>query len=429
VTRTAFFGYGPDSYTNAFHLLKPLWLNNAAYWQSSFDAAFNLPLTMVVTIGGVGLLLWLWVCYRLVKIAVQSRLEQKSLSYFIIALLLWQFFLPVGPVFFGMLFIAAAFLVGADARLYKVKSYSFDFFNQQGERHQLVDRIFTGVAVVVAGLATFLLVNLSRSFIASQHIYQANAALLQEDAVKAYESWQQAANIAPRLDFVRRNYAMLNLEIAIALSNKTDATAAEQEQVVQLVNQAIREARAASTLDPANYQNWLVLAQIYTQLIESSEQAAQESFDALANAVNANPNDPTLRMSLGELFVMLEKPNDAIVFFNQAIERKPDLVAAYYSLAQVLVQVNALTEAEQALVTTLSLLEADSEEYRLVQGELEKIKEALANQPEEGQSNAPLDALAPAESATASSSLGEILEDSFTDESLREQAVDSDLGL
>ncbi len=432
VTRTAFFGYGPDSYANAFHALKPLWLNNSTYWQSSFDGAVNLPLTFVVTIGGVGLAAWLWLCYRLVRLAWQSRIEQKALAYFVLALLIWQFFLPVGPLFFGLLFIAVAVLASADSRKHQVKSYSFSFFNQQGERHQLVDRIFTGLAVVVAGLATLMLVNLSRAFIASHHIYQANAALLQEDAVTAYESWQQAANVAPRLDFIRRNYALINLEIAIALSNKTDATAAEQEQVVQLVNQAIREARAAATLDPANHQNWLVLAQIYTQLVESSEQAAQEAFNALANAVNANPNDPLLRLSLGELFVMLDKPNDAIAFFNQAIERKPDLVSAYYALAQVLRQAGALAETEQALVAALSLLEEDSEDHRTVAAELDTVRQELATQAESGggadMSELDLNSgLSLPEDEP--SPLSNILGDSLTDEALREQAVDSDLGL
>lgn len=419
VTRTAFFGYGPDSYANAFHALKPLWLNGSTYWQSTFDGAFNLPLTLVVTLGGVGAAAWLWLCYRLTRFAWQSRAEQRALAYFIIALLIWQFFLPVGPLFFGLLFIATAVLAGADSRKHPSKNYNFSFFNQQGERHQLIDRILIGVAVLTTGLVTLLFIGLSRAFIASHHVYRANAALIREDAVTAYEAWQQAAGVVPRLDFIRRNYALINLEIAIALSNKSDASAAEQEQVVQLVNQAIREARAAATLDPLSYQNWVTLAKIYSQLAGNSEQAAQEAFSALVKAVNVNPNDPLIRMSLGQLFVMLKKPNDAIVFFNQAIERKPDLVSAYYALAQAQRQTGGLTEAEQTLTTAMSLLETDSEDYLTVTKELESVRQEINDQ----------DAKSTEQAKSEASPLSEVVGDALTDESLREQAVDNDLDL
>lgn len=429
ITKTAFFGYGPDSYSNAYNILKPLWLNNASYWQSSFDFASNLPLTFVVTIGAVGCIFWLWLLYRTVVSAWRTQVASNSLKYFVVALVIWQFILPVGPVFLGLFFITLAFMATADDKATKIKNYSFAFFNQQGERHQLVDRVLITVMMLLAGLTTFALVSVGRSYIASYHVYQASAALIGQNTVQAYDSWQRAAQVAPRLDFLRRSYAMVNLEIAIALSNKTDITPAEQEQVVQLVNQALREAKAAAALDPSNYQNWLALAQIYTQLIESSEQASQEAFNAFASAVSVNPNDPSLRLSLGQLFMGLEKPNDAIVFFNQAIERKPDLVQAHYALAQALQQVKAYDEAEQALIATLALLEEGSEEHTMVKEEIEAVKEAKTKSLETTTPTEQQEQQSAPAAESNNSGLSEVLDSSATDEMIRDQALENDLAL
>jgi uncharacterized protein HemY len=117
----------------------------------------------------------------------------------------------------------------------------------------------------------------------------------------------------------------MNLEIAIALSNKTDLTAAEQEQVLQLVNEAIREAKAATILDPYNYQNWLVLAQFICNYWAQLIKPCKKLFNALAKAAANNPNNPEIRLILGQLFLNAKQATEAANFFSQAIERKPDL--------------------------------------------------------------------------------------------------------
>jgi len=176
---------------------------------------------------------------------------------------------------------------------------------------------------------------------------------------------------------LRRNYAMMNLEIAIAMSNKTDITALEQEQVLSLVNTAITEAKAATILEPQDYQNWLALSNIYVQLLDVTDEATQQAFDALANAVTTNPNDPIMRMTLGQFFFGLEQWADAATFFSQAVERKPNLTAAYYSLAQALIQDGQIIEAETALTQTLALLDKETnlEDYTQVEKELAEITE------------------------------------------------------
>jgi predicted Zn-dependent protease len=196
----------------------------------------------------------------------------------------------------------------------------------------------------------------------------------------AYNSHRNAKDLAPQVDFVRRSNSLINLQIAIALSNKADVTAAEQEQVLQLINQAITEAKAATVLEPENYQNWISLAQIYIQLLGTTEQAAQEAFNALAKAATYNPNDPEIRIGLGELFLKTERAADAVVFFTQAVERKPDLFIAHYYLAKAQVANNQLQEAKTSYANSLNLLEKDSEDYKTVEGELNALNKALEDQ-------------------------------------------------
>jgi tetratricopeptide (TPR) repeat protein len=275
-----------------------------------------------------------------------------------------------------LLAISLAVFIAANENQYKTLNLEIDQILKPfrwGERKQVKNIIVTVISLILFFALTTLVYGFSKASFSYRKMYQSNKAASEDMIPEAYEYQKQAKNLTPHLDSVRRTYALINLEIAIALSNKTDLNPAEQDQILQLVNQAIREAKAATLLDPQNYQNWLSLAEIYLQLIDTTTQAQQEAFNALAQAINYNPNNPDLRMKLGQLFFSLKDYPNAVTFFGQAIERKPDLARAYYALAKSYQANKQYEDAQAALTSTLSLLNPDSADYVKVETELEDI--------------------------------------------------------
>jgi tetratricopeptide (TPR) repeat protein len=381
VSRTALFGFGPNSYGQAFHLLKPAWLNTSELWQFSFENASSFPLTLIVSGGLLAFLSWLFLVSRTIGLAtIKNKQAAQALKYFIIMAIIWQIILPLNILMLGLLALVSSFYLAANLDSFKIKKFSFnnlfDPFSLQPNNKANRYTFATISALLMAGVI-FLSYQLGLNYAAQAATYQATVAATKENFNQAFVKQEQARNLASRSAIWRRNYASTSLELAIALSNKTDITPVDQQQVLELINVAITEARAATILQPKFYQNWLALANVYLQLLEVTEDAGQLAFESLSQAVLTSPNDPLIRMNLGLLLMKLEQWEQASNFFIQAIERKPDLAVAYYNLAQAYTQNGQILESENALQQALILIdpETDLEDYTIVETELAKITE------------------------------------------------------
>jgi tetratricopeptide (TPR) repeat protein len=230
-----------------------------------------------------------------------------------------------------------------------------------------------------AGLlfATYLT---GRAWASYHQQYLANQGYLENDAIQVYDHQRQAVVLNPYLDTHRRTYALTNLQIALALSNKADITEQEQEQVSQLVSQAVREGRAATTIDPLDSRNWVVLAQIYQELVGSAEGADQWAVSAYVEAISTDPSNPLLRLQLGHLLLGQEEFQQAANLYQQATNLKPDLAAGYFHLGNALVKTQQLEQAQQAWKQALILLEAGTEDYQIVEEALAQLEEQIEKQ-------------------------------------------------
>jgi tetratricopeptide (TPR) repeat protein len=277
-------------------------------------------------------------------------------------------------------FIATAFKGVTKVHLFKTASFDNAFSSSQRSTVAFLLPIVIAGAVVLLGVY-----GVGRAYAASYYFFRSSYALQQNDAANTYEMQRRAAEMNPYMSVYRSNYALTNLAIATALANKQDITEQERNEVAQLVQQAIREARAATILRPEDTQNWRVLAQVYRNLIGSAEGADQWAVSSYVEAITTNPSDPTLRIELGGIFLNEQQFNDAILLFQQAAELKPDYANAYYNLANALKSANQLASAEAAYKQTLVLIPADSEDYVRVNQELEELQAALAQQQESAQ--------------------------------------------
>ncbi len=436
VTKNALFGYGPDSYGNAYSILKPLWINGANYWKFTFDSAFNLPLTLIVSLGVIACLIYLLFLWQTFVSVKNSAHHNTFLKVFIISTIIWQFFAPVNVLMLILFAFALSFLVKSDQDRYAKIEFNTHHFGEilyKNKWAKTQNYIFLSANILLISLASLTAYIGIKTFVAYHLLYKSSASINRNEIAKAYDYNKQAKNLAPKIDLVRRNYSLLNLQIAIALSNKTNITPAEQEQVLQLVNQAIREARATTVLDPLSYQNWSILAQVYMQLVSTTKQAKQEAFNALARAATYNPNDPEIRIILGQLFQNDNQYPEAITFFGQAVARKPDMFIANYYLAKALTADGQLKEAKNSLITSLNLLDKESEEHQIVSKELDllgkRIEENDQKTTQSKQVNKPLGDNPNTTPEASQSSLSNLLDQKDTEAVIQNGALSSDQNL
>lgn len=384
--KSALIGAGVANYRNAYQTFKPLWTNGSDQWAVTFTQAANMPLTVLTTMGILGLIAWLILVVSLIRFYKNCLPENKSLGFFVLVSFLLNLVLPFNTVILTLQALALAFLVANEAHrlpLLQMQALNFKMLNKPEKigapNKPLNVALYTGTALslVLIIAAGYLVV---RSLQANLLMYQSTKAAASNDIIRVYELQQKAVQLNPFIDVFRRRYSYTSAIIAIALSNKADITEAEKQQVSALLQQSVTEARAATTLDPSESQNWTNLAQIYGNLIGVSEDAVNWTVQSYVSAIERHPTDPLLRLDLAAVFVGQKAYQQALGIYDQAINVKANLPISHYRRGEMLELIqtpDAYREARLSYQRALALLPAGSEDYVAVTTKIEELEKFM----------------------------------------------------
>jgi tetratricopeptide (TPR) repeat protein len=373
--KSALIGAGISSYKNAYLIFKPIWVNGSNNWAVNYTQASNMPITLVTTMGILGFLSWILLIVKAFQFHKKSTVESKALGIFLMASFFLNLVLPFNTILLTLQAIAIACLTSNEKNrlpLLQMQAFKFNMLNKPTllnatrKTTNLPLYIGTGLSLLVILAIGYLT---TRSVQAHMLMSQSSQAVASNNILQAYELQQKAVALNPYYDVFRRRYSATSALIAIALSNKADITESEKQQVSQLLQQSVTEARAATTLDQTDSQNWANLAQIYNNLIGVSEDAVNWTIQSYVSAIETNPNDPLLRLELASVFVGQEAYQQALSIYDQAINIKADLPISHYRRGEMLELVatpEALREARLSYQRALVLLEPDSEDYLAV---------------------------------------------------------------
>jgi len=392
--KTALIGSGPESFVNSYRQFKPSFVNSTTDWALIFGSAFNLPLTLLATTGFAGLITWVWLCYRVFRLFINGIKAKESSALLALLALTFaiNFVLPPNVI---LVFLQSILLAGVIASK-KDKYPSIEVGNLNlaiTSPHRMLEAFANQNQVKGTNVPAYLfsLTLLSAAIFGSYHLVRAyrsqtlllaaDRAIQKSEAVGVYEQQQQAVNLNPYLDINRRAYALTNVMIAGALANKTDITDQEKEQINVLLQQAVREARAATVLDPSDSQNWQVLASVYSNMIGVAQDADQWAVQAYVNAIQTYPTDPNLRIGLGGVLLATKQLDQAISVFAQAVSVKPDFANSQYNLAVALRQAGRLEESKNSYQQTLALVDSSSEDFIKLTKEIESLDKEIEKMP------------------------------------------------
>ncbi len=369
--RFAAFGLGPGQFVNAFTSFKPISFNGTDFWNLRFGSSSNWYYQLLTEVGIIGLGAYLLLTWRLLKDAVkvfrQPRISYIGLPIYLdlVILLIAQLFIPLNFFLLAVMFILLAIARDEEPRVTD--------FGQAGSFAYLsliFPAIFWGVVFFFTGKLS----------LANYYFLNSLKAASQNDGVKTYNLQIKAIQFDPSSPSYRIAYSQTNLALANALAGSPPAgglTDQDRATITQLIQQAIREAKAAVAVEPRSVATWENLAGLYRSLVNFAEGADQWTTASYQQAINLDPLNPQLRIDLGGVYYSQQNWVQAANLFSQAANLKPDLANGHYNLANALREAgdlkNALTEYE----TTQTLVKADSNDYQKVTQELEEVKRRL----------------------------------------------------
>jgi hypothetical protein len=361
------FGVGPGNYSSAFNRFRPVTFNNNDFWNLSFGNASSYPLELL-TIGGLlALVPYLFLLLKTFRLWLTTYRQKREDSLALLIGTAFVFFLPwlMGNslIFLSLTFIFLAALSSLSGRGELV-----------GLKSKTVVLIALGAGLLIILPAFYFW---GRVYAADVIYRQSLEALAQNQGVQVYNLQIRTINLNPYSPNYRLVYSQTNFALANAIASQTDLTDQDRTNITQLIQQAIREAKIATSLNPTDAANWENLAQIYRNLLNFAQGADQWAIAAYRQAIATDPINPRIRVNLGGFFYSLQSYEAATRQFENAVELKPDFANGYYNLAAAYRERKMYPEAYQAMQMVVNLLPADSADYQKAINELDELAKML----------------------------------------------------
>lgn len=433
------WGTGPSQYRVAYNAYRPLRLNQTDYWNVIFNRSGSEFLTWLTTGGVIGFLAFTFLCLRVFSLGVSTFRRDGGDNWgasHARVLALWSILITVSFVvvsssiaMIGTWFLVLSLwmltekIVRRESSLQegnplKVSDVVLSFSAIQGggatddiqeagvsKGAELIPWIVAFPVVVLVGVLFFYSFQDLRSNLA--YVRSLRGLGVDKPAREVYNSQREAINLNPFREAYRRAYSQTNIELArvIAQRKGESLTSSERDDVLTLVQQAIREARLLTeVINPASALNWRVRGNLYKNLLSIARGAEQWSLSAFNSAIQLSPTDPRIQVDLGNLYYALavnekvgegkvgEEPGEdapevvqskktnlarAELSFRRALSLKPDYANAHYNLAAVYEEAELYQLAQQQLQETLQYLEEDTADYERTKADLARIENLL----------------------------------------------------
>ena len=367
--QTAIFGIGPDNFSAIFTRVKDFAYNQSALWQVH---SFNLSRSAILQIlTETGLLTFGLLVFSVFKQTIKqwSNETMKQFIYLFVYLLICLFFLPPSLIVWFLFFVTLGLI-----------NYHVQVTVSTIDLSDLLP-IYLGIVVISLGLVGSSGYLLGRSYASEYFFKKSINGVVANNAKVVYDSQRQAIILNPFIERFRSNFAQTNLLIANNLVQKDSKKITEQDRqiITQAIQSSIAEAKAVVSLNPQKAGNWQGLAQIYSNIINVAKGADVWTISAYQRAILADPQNPVYRVGLGGVYYSLNKYDDALRFFEQAVALKPNWPNANYNYAWAHFQKKNYPLAVNALQATLKLLDskANKADYEKVEKELENFKKML----------------------------------------------------
>jgi tetratricopeptide (TPR) repeat protein len=380
-------GSGPATYLSDFSRFKPLSHNLTSNWMVRFNSSTNYYLQLIATVGILGTASFVLLAYKIVGLFIKSirstsdsgshlpvLAASATASLIVLALL----FIPVSvSLLFQLVVLLIITITGfkiSGSTLVHEANIELVASSESGQRSPILPWISTFLTLLLLVPSAFFF---SKAYAAEIYFQKGLTFASKNNGKATYESLVTAISLNPYKDSYRVAASQTNLLLANSAASKKDLTAEERTLVTQLIQQSIKEAKNAVSLNPLKVTNLENLAGIYQNLLNFAQGADSWAIASYRQAISLDPGSPTLRISLGGIYYSAKNYDEALRLFQQAADLKPDYPNAYYNLSAAYKELKNYKGAYQAMQTVINLIDKSSADYSKAQKELEDLSKLV----------------------------------------------------
>lgn len=363
-------GIGSSNYLEGFNKYRPIDYNKTNIWSNKFTQGSSFLITNLTETGIFGSALFLTLIAFFVKFTVTEVKNRRKVGWGLIGLL-------------DLLSIALSFTT-----LIIFPSFPIQIFTlflilgiiSESKRHEYI--MPTKIASLFILLPLFVLISLISYNIyvlgyAEYNFQKSLKTVKNGKAKETYNLLQKAISLNSKVDRYHQVLSSVNFAIANSLSQKKEITDNEKNQITLLVQESINEAKAAVALNNKKSENWEFLGRTYHLLIPFAKGSDQFAINSYKEAVALDPINPSLRIKLGEVYMLQKDYKNAIETFKLAVLAKDDHPNAHFNLSLAYKESGDTNNAKIELNKTLSLLPNNPKDYETAKKELDKLNNPI----------------------------------------------------
>lgn len=349
------FGSGPGTFGSQWLKFRDRSLNDTVFWNIDFVSGIGYIPTSFVTTGVIGALAWIAFLGLFLFFGLRMLLLRAPTDPFVR-------FISVAS-FTGMVYVMALAILAVPGPIVLLFGFVLAGIFVSTMRYSAFARewgiIFTRNPrvgfVIVFGLTLLLLASILATYVvverylASLAFNESSIALSAGEFDKSDAAVKRSVLFAPSDRAYQVAAATGVARMRQIAADETLSAADAQQQFQTTLSKAIADAQTATTLNPNNYQNWMMLGNVYGIVVPLKiEGAYKNAKDAYARAVALNPTNPNLYLVLAQLEIAQGNGEAAEELLIQAIAMKHDFTQAIFLLSQIEVQLGKAKEALQA---------------------------------------------------------------------------------
>lgn len=340
------FGAGPNQFGQAYVTHKPPVINTTYVWSAEFNYAFSLLATFVATQGIVGTVLWLLFLIFLGILLVRGlrhTSDDPQMAFAVtastfVAIFLWvmQLFSVPSHTMLFYTYIATGLAIASIVKVGVATACTI------APRTSGRSKALSIVLVVLVAVGVVWTVVYIKNAVALAHFGSGIKSLTaKNDAAAADKSFARAYAL-DRSDVYLRARAEAGISEANRLIGtvRADAPASTSQailtQVFDTINTSIAYAQSAVAYDPTNYYNHVSEARVSEAAASvRMDKAYDNAVSAYTRAIQRNPLNPALYLSLARLHASQNKLDEATRTLGAALQVKNNYLEAIFLLSQV----------------------------------------------------------------------------------------------
>lgn len=373
------FGSGLSTFYYDFAKFRSIDFNNTPLWNIRFDSASGFMFELLSTVGILGAISILVLILISISVSFLTLARSKKKEGSVVLLGLFASF--ISSIFFASLFSLNNSLILFSV-LIAIFTVAVAVINSDSE-HKVLNLSFKAspnyslalaaiVLCVSAGVVVLFTLGI-KMYAADMHIRKS---MTITDNSKKLVEIQRAINLAPYQD----NYYLSAANSYMAIANKAAIDGSDKNSIELNLHDAIEKGKKAVEISPKKAGNSEALALIYENASFYTRGALEWAEDLYNNVVKLDPNNPTshLRIALVNMAkANMEKDEgekeyfigEAIKKYDDAIERKRDLAAAYYGKAVAYEKLGKNDDAIRELKNA-NIASGDNMDYRFELGRM-----------------------------------------------------------